>query len=645
MKSPAMDQFTRFRFLSGLQVAPEGAKAAFRVTRIEENEYRHTLWLLIGEQELRPMAELGTSSLFVWENDQTLLFALRNPKEKTPKPETEPFTVFYRLPVDTGKAAEAFRVPLEVEKIRSLSRDTYLVLACWKKEGLEEEDCEILEEVPFWQNDKGFSSGRRMRLYLYHALENRLEPVSQKDEDVEDFRVGTNGRFAYTVNVYLGVETQFQSLWEYCPQRKAARLRLDAKMAINEFDYWGEKLVIAGADGSRYGLMENDTIYLLQGETLTPLARPDLQVGENINSDCRYGSGVTFQVAGDSLYFMAVQGYCCHLFTMNLPDGTVRPVTPKGYQVELFDAKGANPLLVAFRGQELQELYRLKDGELRQISHFNADALQGVWVGKPEHHVSKRGGCPIDGWVIPPKDYHPGERYPAILNIHGGPKTAYGDNYFHEMQFWAGQGYFVLFCNPRGSDGKGDEFSDIRGKYGTWDCDDVLGFLDEMLERYPAIDPNRIGVAGGSYGGFLVNWMIGHTHRFAAAVSQRGIANWLTMDLLSDIGARFVRDQIGGRGPWSDWDLYWDRSPLKYAGQVKTPTLFLHSDEDYRCPVGEGYQMYSALRQHGVECRACIFHRENHDLSRSGKPAQRLRRLKEITAWMDRFCKGKSKNV
>ncbi len=643
MNSPSMDEFTRFRFLSGLQAAPEGEHAIFRVTRIEENEYRHTLWLWKGEQELRSMAELGTSSLFVWDSSKTLLFAaLRNPKDLARKKKGEVLTVFYRLPVDGGEAVEAFRLPLEVEQIRPLVKDTYLVLARWKKDvpqGLEEGDCQILEEVPFWQNGKGFSSGRRLRLYLYHALEDRLEPVSKEKEDVEDFRVGPKGRFAYTVNVCPKVGTQFQSLWEYCPQNKASHMRLDAQMAIHEFDFWGEKLVIAGADGSRYGLLENDTLYLLEKEKLTTLARPDLKVGARINSDCRYGSGTTFQVAGDSLYFTAVQGYCCHLFEMKLPGGKVRPVTPAGYQVELFDAARDKLALVAFRGQELQELYCLEQEQLCRVSDFNTDALKGVWVGTPEHQASQRGGCPIDGWVIPPKDYRPEKTYPAILNIHGGPKTAYGDNYFHEMQFWAGQGYFVLFCNPRGSDGKGDAFSDIRGKYGTCDCDDVMGFLDEMLQRYPAIDPKRIGVAGGSYGGFLVNWMIGHTHRFAAAVSQRGIANWITMDLLSDIGARFVRDQIG-LGPWKDWSRYWDRSPLKYADQVKTPTLFIHSDEDYRCPVGEGYQMYSALRQHGVECRACIFHGENHELSRSGKPAQRLRRLKEITAWMNRFCRG-----
>ncbi len=641
-----MDQFTRFRFLSGLQVGPEGESALFGVTHIEENEYCHTLWLWKGE-DLRPMAQLGKFPLFVWENSRSVLFSdLRCPKDVARREKGETFTVFYRLPVDGGEAVQAFRLPLAVESIQPLSGDTFAVLASWEKEGpplapeaLEEErDYQVLDEIPFWQNGRGFAKGKRRRLYLYHAAQDRLEPLSGEGEVVEDFRVGPGGRLAYSVSAHPGIKSPFQSLWEYCPGEGAPWMLLNDRLYIHEFDYWGEELVIAGANGTRYGLLENSTLYLLSQGELTTLAQPDLKVGARINSDCRYGSGTTFQVVGESLYFTAVQGHCCRLFEVELPGGNLRPITAPGVQVELFDAAGTAPLLVAFRGQELQELYRLEQQELRKLTEFHRDALAGVWVGAPEHHVSRRGGCPVDGWVLLPKDYDPEQRYPALLNIHGGPKTAYGDNYFHEMQYWAGQGYVVLFCNPRGSDGRGDEFSDIRGKYGHCDYEDLMGFLDEMMEYYPAIDPQRIGVAGGSYGGFMVNWMIGHTRRFSAAISQRGIANWTTMDLLSDIGAMFVRDQIG-LDPWQGRELYWDRSPLKYAGQAKTPTLFIHSDEDYRCPIAEGYQMYSALRQHGVECRACVFHGENHELSRSGKPAHRLRRLKEITAWLDRFCK------
>ena len=131
------------------------------------------------------------------------------------------------------------------------------------------------------------------------------------------------------------------------------------------------------------------------------------------------------------------------------------------------------------------------------------------------------------------------KKYPAILDIHGGPKTAYGEIFYHEMQVWANEGYFVFFCNPIGSDGRDNVFADLRGKYGTCDYRNIMDFTDEVLRRYPAIDEKRLGVTGGSYGGFMTNWIIGHTNRFAAAVSQRSISSWLTMEYTSDIGYNF----------------------------------------------------------------------------------------------------------
>jgi dipeptidyl aminopeptidase/acylaminoacyl peptidase len=196
----------------------------------------------------------------------------------------------------------------------------------------------------------------------------------------------------------------------------------------------------------------------------------------------------------------------------------------------------------------------------------------------------------------------------------------------------------VFFCNPRGSDGRGDKFADIRGKYGSIDYEDIMRFTDLVLDKYPFIDEDRVGVTGGSYGGFMTNWIIGHTNRFKAAVSQRSISNWISKFGTTDIGYFFVEDQIGST-PWDDLDKLWDHSPLKYADRVVTPTLFIHSEEDYRCWLVEGIQMFTALKYHGVDARLCIFKGENHDLSRSGRPKSRLRRLEEISKWFDKYLK------
>ena len=247
-------------------------------------------------------------------------------------------------------------------------------------------------------------------------------------------------------------------------------------------------------------------------------------------------------------------------------------------------------------------------------------------------------GVDIDGWVIKPIDFDETKSYPAILDIHGGPKTVYGEVFYHEMQVWAGMGYFVFFCNPTGSDGRGNEFADIRGKYGTIDFQNIMDFTDAVLEKYPMIDRKRVGETGGSYGGFMTNWIVGHTDRFACVATQRSISNWISFYGTSDIGTFFATDQ-NDADFYEDVEQMWEHSPLKYAQNVKTPVLFIHSDEDYRCPMAEAMQFYTALADHGVEVRMCYFKGENHELSRSGKPKHRLRRLTEITNWMERFLK------
>lgn len=288
------------------------------------------------------------------------------------------------------------------------------------------------------------------------------------------------------------------------------------------------------------------------------------------------------------------------------------------------------------KANKLQEVFRLESTAEQQLTAINEWVQTERHVSIPEHLcVETAPGVMIDGWVIKPVDFDSSKTYPAILDIHGGPKTVYGTIFFHEMQYWASEGYVVFFCNPRGSDGKGNDFANIRGKYGTIDYDDLMKFTDEVLKQHSYIDPQRLCVTGGSYGGYMTNWIIGHTDRFKAAASQRSIANWISKFCTTDIGYYFVEDQNAGT-PWNNQEKLWEHSPLKYADRVKTPTLFLHSEEDYRCWLTEGLQMFTALKFWGVESRLCMFRGENHELSRSGKPKHRLRRLKEITEWFNK---------
>src|SRR5699024_6408696 len=221
-------------------------------------------------------------------------------------------------------------------------------------------------------------------------------------------------------------------------------------------------------------------------------------------------------IDGEYLYFVTTEGDSS--FINRIDDkGRIDKITRKKGSIDGLDVYEENILFIGLRSLKLQELYLLEKDEV-QLTSFNDWVMKDRTLSIPEKLTFKtEEEVLIEGWVMKPTDFKPGETYPAILNIHGGPKTAYGEVFFHEMQYWANEGYVVFFCNPRGSDGRGNKFADIRGKYGTIDYEDIMMFTDLVLEKYPFIDRERIGVTGGSYGGFMTNWIIGHTKRFKAA--------------------------------------------------------------------------------------------------------------------------------
>jgi dipeptidyl aminopeptidase/acylaminoacyl peptidase len=303
-------------------------------------------------------------------------------------------------------------------------------------------------------------------------------------------------------------------------------------------------------------------------------------------------------------------------------------------------------VFVAQRGDLLPELYELlPGGGEKRISHLNDEVFEGLEVSTPRFmKYTGSDGFEIHGWIMAPIGYEPGKKYPAILNIHGGPRGVFGSVFHHEMQLWAARGYFVIFCNPRGSDGRGEAFANLYGKYGDWDYVNIMEFTDKCLEICPDIDPERLGVTGGSYGGYMTNWIIGHTDRFKAACAQRSISNWITYEGTGDISYWFNPGEHGGNFE-TNAQLLWDISPMKFADKAKTPTLFIHSDEDYRCYMGEGIAMYTVLKMNGVDARMVLFRGENHGLSRNGRPRSRVRRLEEIVDWMDKYLKEGEENA
>jgi dipeptidyl aminopeptidase/acylaminoacyl peptidase len=275
----------------------------------------------------------------------------------------------------------------------------------------------------------------------------------------------------------------------------------------------------------------------------------------------------------------------------------------------------------------------------RRLTRINDKVLSRIDLGEIEEVWFRgRGGNDLHGWILRPPGFDSAKKYPAILEIHGGPMIQYGELFMHEFYYLAAEGYVVFFSNPRGSQGYGEEHSKaIWGCWGEADYDDIMAWTD-LVARKPYVDRERMGVTGGSYGGFMVNWIIGHTARFKAAVTQRSIVNMLSKYGAGDYNW-MLSYRFGGKDPWEDVDAYWEQSPLKYFGKVRTPTLVVHSEEDHRCPIVEGEQTFVALKKLGVDTEMVRFPEEPHGLSRTGRTDRRIERLKHMLRWFDKYLK------
>jgi dipeptidyl aminopeptidase/acylaminoacyl peptidase len=270
----------------------------------------------------------------------------------------------------------------------------------------------------------------------------------------------------------------------------------------------------------------------------------------------------------------------------------------------------------------------------RQLTDLNREWKGTVVRARPERFRFERAGFTVDGWVMAPFGREAGRRYPVLLNIHGGPASQYGHRFFDEFQVYAGAGYAVVYVNPRGSRGYSEAFARaVVGDWGGGDYADVMAGLDEALRRYDFLDPSRLGVLGGSYGGFMTSWIVGHTDRFRAACSERAVNALWSMYGTSDIGHWFQEAHAVGRPPWEDLKWYLEHSPLSYARDIGTPLLILHSESDLRCPMEQAEQLYVALKKLKRTVRLVRFPDEDHELSRSGRPRHRLARFRILLEW------------
>ncbi len=340
---------------------------------------------------------------------------------------------------------------------------------------------------------------------------------------------------------------------------------------------------------------------------------------------------------GATVMFPAEIEGSVHLFRVAARGGRVEQVT-RGLRTLGGFSVSADGRTMAYTGSDIThpvELYVADGtgGAERRLTSFNDRYVSATWLSRPDTIWYRSvGGLQVEGWLHPPHGLEPGRRYPLVLSIHGGPHGQYGNIYFHEFQMLAGQGYWVLITNPRGSTGYGHAFTyATRGRWGMEDYQDLMTGVDEAIRRTGQVDTTRLAVLGGSYGGFMTNWIIGHTDRFRVAQTDRSIINWFSWYGSSDAQGLTEYEFMGP--PWEQDSLYWALSPLRFARNIRTPLLIVHSEDDRRTPITDGEQLFMILRKRNVPVEFVRYPRSYHGLSRTGPPWLLVDRLERIRTW------------
>jgi dipeptidyl aminopeptidase/acylaminoacyl peptidase len=398
------------------------------------------------------------------------------------------------------------------------------------------------------------------------------------------------------------------------------------------YSYTVTRLYVVGADGS--GARELTAAW-------------DRSVGDGVIGDFAapyggMGDDVAWSGDGRRIYFRSAYNGSANVYSVAADGGAVTPLTQGDHDLAGFSlAANGRAAAVISSPSEPFDVYAfpLADPKPRRLTNVTAGSLKGRAIAGAESFWYKSfDGRPIHAWVMKPPGFAEGRKHPMILYIHGGPHAMYGNTFFHEFQVLAARGYVVLFTNPRGSSGYGQEFGNvIQHKYPGDDYHDLMAGVDELLKR-GYVDEKRMAVMGGSGGGVLTSWVIGHTSRFAAAVPQRGVYNWASFVGTSDLSYYFAKRWFRGF-PWEDPEDYYRRSPVNYAANITTPTLIIHNEEDWRVPISQGEELYGRLKMLKREVQLVRFPEEPHGLSRMGRPSRRIARIHHIAAWVDKYLK------
>lgn len=587
------------------QWSPDGSRVAFLSTRDEKNQL-FVMQVAGGEARRLTDYETGVTS-FLWAPCGTKIWltsTLEDGKTFTDKEEK-----------DEKKQPEALRVTTMKYKADGagfVKDDRHSQIGCLN---LESGEITAFTEDPIHHSLQAVS----------HCGKRLVVGVNREENKDFDFRQPL---------VLVDIETKEETV------------------LVDEQGYFGgatfsedDRYIAYGGSDRTFENATHSDLYVYDCENKTTLNLTealDAPLGDAVVADHQQGPNPPEAVwtEGNYLYFQVTTMGDVRLYFADL-EGSLYPASPESEHVYDYDvAKNGQFALVAISNPvNPGELYRLDilTGERKALTSFNENYVADTLLVQPETiQLEGAGGFDIHGWLMKPANYDEGNTYPLVVNIHGGPHAMYGNSFFHEMQVLAAQGWGVLYINPRGSHGYSQAFVNaVRGDYGGGDYQDIMDALDDVLKNHCWIDKDRLGVTGGSYGGFMTNWIVGHTDRFKAAVTQRSISNWISFFGVSDIGYYFSDWQI--KADMTDVDTLWKHSPLKYAENVITPLLILHSENDLRCPIEQAEQLYITLKSMKKETEFVRFPESDHNLSRTGKPNLRITRLNELTGWFEKY--------
>ena len=640
------EDYFSFQFIGDPHLSPDGQTVAYVLTTIDQKKNRResSIWLVPIDASAPPRrlsAEGFSSNSPRWSPDGKTLAIIST---RNSDPAADPAkSQIYLLPMTSGGEAIALTKLKNGVQSFQWSPDSTRIVAISSSGPSDaiapadrKSDVHHYSHIQYKFNDTGWYDDKRRHLWIITLPGGDAKQITDgqdwNDSDPQWSPDGTRIAFVSDRTGKAFDDSQNTDVW-VIPAAGGALTKISDHAFDDDSPRWspdGKQILFAGQPDSRHQFPK---LYVANsaGGSPSQLAVNGLDL---IPTELRW------PMPSSAFFAAGVKGEI-QLFRADPAARTFSAIISGQRAVHAFDINTTAGKIVYLANdfQHLDDLYVANlDGKgERQLTHLNT-ALWAQLDLQPVERLEYKSsdGWPVEGFFVKPMGWQPGIKYPMVLVIHGGPEGMFGVDWYHEFQVYAAKGYAVFFCNPRGSTGYGEKFE--RGEINNWgvmDYQDVMAGLDAALKQYPWIDADKLGVTGGSYGGYLTNWIVSHTNRFKAAVTLRSVSNFISDEGTRD-GAYGHEEYFNGI-LFDDFDQYWAASPLKYARNVKTPTLVLHSDFDFRVPIEQGEQWFRALQHYGVPSELVLFPRENHNLTRTGEPKHLVESLNWQLYWFDRY--------